>query len=117
MGEIAAEYFMHSSTSRVYPSVAAAVAEVGGWQFGCCRRRRDLWLPTWAFEARLVCTALLYISVRGDSTLKSNYTTITGSLIKLRATRLIQPSDPAERAHSSAAPLRYYPISIATTHC
>lgn len=48
-----------------------------------------------------MCTVLLYISVKGDSTLKSNYTTITSSLIKQRATRLIQPCDPAERAHSS----------------
>lgn len=30
MGEIAVEYFMHASTSRMYPTVAAAVAEVGG---------------------------------------------------------------------------------------
>ena len=57
--------------------------------------------PTRASKAWLVCTALLYISVRGDSALKSNYTTITSSLIKLRATRLIQPCDPAERAHGS----------------
>lgn len=58
-------------------------------------------VATWAFEARLVCTVLLYICVRGDSTLRGNYTTITSSLIKLRATRLIQPCDPAVRAHSS----------------
>lgn len=100
-GEIAAEYFMRSSARRMYPSVAAAVAEVGGWQSGRRRRRRDPRWPTWTFEARLVCTVPLYVSVRGDSTLKSNYTTITGSLIKLRATGLIQPCDPAERAHSS----------------
>lgn len=58
-------------------------------------------LASWAFEARLVCTVQLYISVRGDSTLMGNYTTITSSLIKQRATRLIQPCDPAVRAHSS----------------
>lgn len=58
-------------------------------------------LASWASEARLVCTVQLYISVRGDSTLMGNYTTITSSLIKLRATGLIQPCDPAVRAHSS----------------
>lgn len=92
---------MRSSTSRMYPSVTAAVSEVWGWRFRGCWRKRDLWQVTWALEARLVCTMLLYVSVRRDSTLKSNYTTITSSLIKLRATRLIQPCDPAERAHSS----------------
>ena len=94
---------MHAGTTRMYPSVAAAEVGWGGVVAvgGGCWRRRDLWERTWASEASLVCTVLLYISVRGDSALKSNYTTITGSLIKLRATRLIQPCDPAERAHSS----------------
>lgn len=46
-------------------------------------------------------TVLRYVSVRGDSTIKSNYTTITGSLIRLRATGVIHPCDHAERAHSS----------------
>lgn len=36
---------------------------------------------------------LLYISMGADPTLRSNYTTTTGSLIKLRATRLIQLCD------------------------
>lgn len=58
-------------------------------------------LASWAFEVRLVCTVQLYISVRGDSTLMGNYTTISSSLIKPRATRLIQPCDPVVRAHSS----------------
>lgn len=40
--------------------------------------------------------AVLRVGVKGDTTLKSNYTAITSSLIKRRATGLIQPCDPAK---------------------
>ena len=77
-----------------------------GWRFGMEGvrerwQRGDLWEVTWAFGTRRVCTVPLHAGVRRDPTLKSNYTTTTSSLIKLRATRLIQLCDPAERVHSS----------------
>ncbi|KAI4798052.1 hypothetical protein KUCAC02_023614, partial [Chaenocephalus aceratus] len=46
-------------------------------------------------------TVLSYVGVRGDSALKSNYTTITGSLITPRATGLIQPATPQDALISS----------------
>lgn len=52
---------------------------------------------TWTFKAGGARRMpLLCVGVKGDSTLKSNYTTITSSLIKRRATGLIQPCDPAK---------------------
>lgn len=90
---------MRSSASRVYPSVSAAVLEVRGWQFEGYWRR--LAVADQGIQSVIgVYRAALHQCQRGLA-LKSNYTTITSSLIKLRATRLIQPCDPAERAHGS----------------
>lgn len=98
-------WIFHALQHKLYISLCGwgGTGGRGGqdWQFGTAGS--DETYSSWPGHSKwhTVCTALLYISVRGDSALKSNYTTITGSLIKPRATRLIQPCDPAERAHSS----------------